>query len=78
MVEEIAWTPFEMSFEISEEEKDSLHEAFKRYMDMSDKKIQYTEFFADMKQIDIEHKQPLLYEILERILDLPEIQPANG
>ena len=42
-------------------------------MDVKDKKICFNELFHDLKAIDIQHKQPLLYEILERILDFSEI-----
>lgn len=63
-----------MEFEISQQEIDGLQDAFRRYMDAKDKKISFNELFHDLKAIEIQRKQPLLYEILQRILDFAEIQ----
>lgn len=63
-----------MDFTMSEEETAGLRDAFTRYMDPKDSKISFNELFHDLKAIDIKRKQPLLYEILERVLDFPEIQ----
>ena len=69
----IDWEPFKMDFTMSEEETAGLRDAFTRYMDPKDSKISFNELFHDLKAIDIKRKQPLLYEILERVLDFPEI-----
>ena len=73
LIDEIDWTPFDMEFEMSEQEIVGLNDAFTRYMDSNDEKISFNELFHDLKAIEIQRKQPLLYEILERILDFPEI-----
>ena len=70
----IDWTPFEMEFEMTEAELAGLQDAFTRYMDAKEKTISFNELFHDLKAIDIQRKQPLLYEILDRIVDFPEIQ----
>ena len=67
-----------MQFDFSQEELDGLKDAFDRYMDTKDKKISFNELFHDLKAIDIQHKQPLLYEILERILTFEEIGESEG
>ena len=44
----------------------------------SDKTISFNELFHDLKAIDIQNKQPLLFEILERILSFEEIGDGKG
>ena len=50
-----------------------MFDAFKRYMDPKDRKISFYELFHDLEDVEIKTKQPLLYDILERILELEEI-----
>lgn len=76
-IKAINWVPFEMQFEFTEEELDGLKDAFEQYMD-SNKTISFNELFHDLKAIDIQHKQPLLFEILERILSFDEIGEGKG
>ena len=73
-IKDIDWTPFEMDFDMTETEILGLFDAFSRYMDPKDNKISFNELFHDLKKIKIQGKNPLLYEILGRILEFPEIQ----
>ena len=52
-VKAIDWTPFDMEFEITDAETEGLQDAFKRYMDVKDKKVNFNELFLDLKAIDI-------------------------
>ncbi len=56
MDEEIQHKPFEMEFEMSENEMAGLADAFNRYMDVNDKTISFNELFHDLKQIGIKQK----------------------
>ena len=51
-----------------------LADAFNKYMDSKDQKISFNELFDDLRKIDIKNNHPLLYEILERILNCEELQ----
>jgi hypothetical protein len=70
---EIQHKPFDMEFEMTPHEMAGLTDAFNRYMDPKDKKISFLELFHDLKQIGIQQKQPLLYEILDRIQKFDQI-----
>ena len=72
--EELKHTPFDMQIEMTETEMEGLKDAFNKYMDSKDRKISFNELFEDLRKIDIERNHPLLYEILERILECDEIQ----
>mmetsp|Transcript_22035 Transcript_22035/g.29438 ORF Transcript_22035/g.29438 Transcript_22035/m.29438 type:complete len:81 (+) Transcript_22035:33-275(+) len=72
-IKDIKHEPFDMEIEMSEQEMSGLADAFNKYMDVKDKKISFNELFHDLRAIDIEKKQPLLFEILERILYCDEI-----
>ena len=76
-IKAINWEPFEMQFDFTEEELDGLADAFNQYM-AEDKTISFNELFHDLKAIDIQNKQPLLFEILERILSFEEIGDGKG
>ena len=73
-IKEIKHTPFDMEIEMSDDEIAGLSDAFNRYMDPKDKKISFNELFHDLRAIDIQRKNSLLYEILERILKDEELQ----
>ena len=71
---ELQHTPFDMEIEMTEQEMQGLRDAFHKYMDNKDQKINFNELLEDLRKIDIRTKQPLLYEILERISYCDEIQ----
>ena len=52
-----------MQFDFTDEELDGLKDAFEQYM-AQDKTISFQELFHDLKAIEIQNKQPLLFEIL--------------
>lgn len=52
-VKEIKHKPFDLDFEMTEQEMNGLADAFHRYMDVKDKKISFNELFHDLKAIDI-------------------------